>query len=141
MRRHLIFAFVTLVLAAGCLHAQSVSLKANVPFDFIVGDTMLPAGTYTVKPIGVQRETVLLRSDEVENAIFVVPCSSAVDRKDHDSELVFQVSRGRHSLWQIWTHNYEDGRQLSVRLNESPQEGAAGSDVTVTRVTAITIQP
>ena len=141
MRQRLTVAFVTLLLAAGCLHAQSVSLKANVPFDFMVGDTMLPAGAYTIKPIGVRGDIVLLRNRKLENAVYVVPCASAMDRKEHDSELVFQISSGKHTLWQIWTHDYQDGRELSVRPNENQEACAAGSSAAVTKVTAIAIQP
>jgi hypothetical protein len=133
--------FATFLLVAGCLHAQSVSLRANIPFDFFVGDTMLPAGAYTIKPIGVRGDIVLLRNTTLEKAIFIVSCASAMDLKEHDSELVFQISNGRHTLWQIWTHDYQDGRELSVRPDESQETCTAGSSAAVTKVTAISIQP
>jgi hypothetical protein len=34
---------------AGTSFAQSNGVRANVPFDFTVGDKLLPAGTYTIK--------------------------------------------------------------------------------------------
>jgi hypothetical protein len=34
---------------AGTSFAQSNGVRANVPFDFTVGDQLLPAGTYTIK--------------------------------------------------------------------------------------------
>jgi hypothetical protein len=34
---------------AGISFAQSNGVRANVPFDFTVGDKLLPAGTYTIK--------------------------------------------------------------------------------------------
>ena len=34
---------------AGTSLAQSNGVRANVPFDFTVGDKLLPAGTYTIK--------------------------------------------------------------------------------------------
>ncbi len=34
---------------AGTSFAQSRGVKANVPFDFTVGNKLLPAGTYTIK--------------------------------------------------------------------------------------------
>src|ERR1700684_4128171 len=37
------------VAMAGTSFAQSNGVRANVPFDFTVGDKLLPAGTYTIK--------------------------------------------------------------------------------------------
>jgi hypothetical protein len=34
---------------AGTSFAQSTGVRANVPFDFTVGNKLLPAGTYTIK--------------------------------------------------------------------------------------------
>ena len=34
---------------AGTSFAQSSGVRANVPFDFTVGNKLLPAGTYTIK--------------------------------------------------------------------------------------------
>jgi hypothetical protein len=34
---------------AGTSFAQSTGVQANVPFDFTVGNKLLPAGTYTIK--------------------------------------------------------------------------------------------
>jgi hypothetical protein len=34
---------------AGASFAQSTGVRANVPFDFTVGNKLLPAGTYTIK--------------------------------------------------------------------------------------------
>ena len=48
-----ITAIALLVIAnfamAGTSFAQSKVVRANVPFDFTVGDKLLPAGTYTIK--------------------------------------------------------------------------------------------
>jgi hypothetical protein len=43
-----VFAIATLALA-GQSFAQSKRAQATVPFDFTVGEKMLPAGTYTIK--------------------------------------------------------------------------------------------
>jgi hypothetical protein len=43
-----LFAIANFALA-GSSFAQSNGVRANVPFDFSVGDKLLPAGTYTIK--------------------------------------------------------------------------------------------
>ena len=142
MSKRLMFVFATLILVTGCLHAQSVGLRVNVPFEFVAGNTVLPPGTYTIKPIGVRADIVLLRSmDDPKNAVFIVPCAADRKEKEHDSELVFQVSGGRYSLWQIWTRDYDDGREFFVKPTETQEANVADSHVVVIKATAIAIQP
>ena len=46
-------ASLVLALAAMSVHAQSVRLMANIPFNFTVKNRTLPAGEYTVEPIQI----------------------------------------------------------------------------------------
>ncbi|HEX5736007.1 MAG TPA: hypothetical protein VF131_24480 [Blastocatellia bacterium] len=46
-------ASLVLMLAAISVHAQSVRLMANIPFNFTVKNRTLPAGEYTVEPIQI----------------------------------------------------------------------------------------
>ncbi|MGA2048539.1 MAG: hypothetical protein ABSG96_12640 [Terracidiphilus sp.] len=45
-----LFTIATLVAATGLL-AQQPALKADIPFNFTVGDTSMPAGEYTITSI------------------------------------------------------------------------------------------
>jgi hypothetical protein len=51
MKRITAIAFLAIAnfAMAGTSFAQSNGVRANVPFDFTVGDKLLPAGTYTIK--------------------------------------------------------------------------------------------
>ncbi len=40
---------LTVLLLATAAHAQQTNVKADVPFDFVVGDRAYSAGEYTVK--------------------------------------------------------------------------------------------
>ena len=141
MRKQLLCVLATLFFVAGGLHAQTATVTAYIPFDFVVENTVFPAGTYTIKPIGVGGNALLLRSEDVKNAIFIRLHSYVVDRTEHDSELVFQVSGGRYSLWQIWTRDYDDGREFFVKPTETQEANVADSHVVVIKATAIAIQP
>ena len=52
MKRITAIAFLAIAnfAMAGSSFAQSNGVRANVPFDFTVGNDLLPAGTYTIKP-------------------------------------------------------------------------------------------
>jgi hypothetical protein len=113
VKKQLLIVFATLFLTAGALHAQSVTVKASIPFDFVVGDSALHAGTYTIRPIN-GGSTMMLRSADVnEKAILMAPCTCAYSAR-HEDELVFKVIGGRYFLWQIWTAGYDTGRELSI---------------------------
>ena len=50
MKKQLLVAVVVVLALAGAMpaYAQGTVSRVNVPFGFIVGDTLLPAGTYVV---------------------------------------------------------------------------------------------
>jgi len=139
MRKQLMFVFAALILASGSIYAQSATLKAHIPFDFVVENTVLPAGTYSVTPMGAGGAAIRLRSTALKNDIFIMPSSSAVDRAEHESELLFQFSGGQYSLWQIWTQNYSEGREFLVKSHDSQVPNVAPSSVIV--IKAATVLP
>jgi len=51
MKRITAIAFLAIAnfATAGTSFAQSTGVRANVPFDFTVGNKLFPAGTYTIK--------------------------------------------------------------------------------------------
>jgi len=125
MKKHLLFVFASLLLAASTVHAQSVPLKADIPFDFVIGNTILHAGTYTIQPLNTDESVILLRSLDRKDGMLIAPCASASDRTQHETKLVFQVADGKYFLWQIWTQGYDEGRELSVKPPETQEANFA----------------
>ena len=123
MRKHLLFVFASLLLAAGTVHAQSVPLKADIPFDFVVGNTIMRAGKYTIQPVNTDGSVVELRTSDGKDGFLLAPCAS--DRAQHENKLVFQVADGQYFLWQIWTQGYDEGRELSIRPPETQETNFA----------------
>lgn len=101
MRKHLLFILASLFLVVGCVHAQSVTLTANIPFDFVGGNTIMHAGTYTIRPMNTNESVAELRSLDLKAGMLLAPCASASDRAQHETKLVFQVADGQYFLWQI----------------------------------------
>lgn len=94
------------LLFAGTAVAQrwsSPQLITNVPFDFVVNDTTLPAGTYIVKTHTTGYALMIQNRDHPEhstmvnnNIILLAP------RTTHDSaKLVFSLNNGEHVLHQV----------------------------------------
>jgi len=140
MSKPLVLFFATFFLVSGSVHAQSASrLKANIPFDFYVGSTAFTAGTYTIKPVGVGGDAVVFRSTDSREAMIVPAWTYALDREEHDSELVFQVSGDRYSLWQLYTEGYSEGLEFYIAY--TPTQEASGAQPQLVVIKATLIEP
>jgi hypothetical protein len=78
--------------------AQQPALKANIPFDFRVGDTWMPAGEYTIS--SPQREIVQLRSADLAKTATIVSSQSSHE-SDSGSELVFDKYGNQYFLHRV----------------------------------------
>ena len=119
-RRSLVAIAVLTFLVATCAFAQiSTQIKANIPFDFAAGKTILPAGDYTLSSQAVGYPTMyLLQGDGGRSGIFLL--TFTVQRKDLEeprAELVFHRYGDRYFLAQVWMDNGA-GRQLPVSKEE-----------------------
>jgi hypothetical protein len=135
MKKHLLFVFASFFLVAGSVHAQSVPLKADIPFDFVVGNTIMHAGTYTIQPLNVDGSVVLLRSLDLKDGMLIAPSASASDRAQHENTLVFQIADGQYFLWQIWTQGYDEGRELAIRPPRTQEANIVPPHVVVVTAT------
>ena len=132
MKKQLLFVFASFLVVAGSLHAQSVPLKADIPFNFVVGNSTYHAGAYTIKPLGINGYPVQLQSADLNDSVLITPCTCASETAaQHESKLVFQLVNGRYFLWQIWTQGYDAGRQLSIRRSEMYEANLASAQQVV----------
>ena len=75
---------------------------AQIPFDFWIDDTHLPAGEYALYP-ALRLDTLLLLRNTKTSAqeqIFLVPTGDAVANGDY--KLVFVTRAGQHYLREVW---------------------------------------
>jgi hypothetical protein len=115
-----LLAVFGLVLVAACANAQT--LKANVPFDFVVDKATLSAGAYTIQQIsnGAGTDILHLKADAGKGNMLIVP-----NRKDRSAEpseksmLVFHRYGGTYFLSQIWTQGDNAARVLKVSPREA----------------------
>ena len=70
----LIVSFFVAALAPVAVWAQTTRLlNVDIPFQFRVGNTLLPAGKYTVEPVDVNEPDVLMFRGINSNAVAIVP--------------------------------------------------------------------
>lgn len=104
---------VLLALGVGAAAAQSTEpLNFRAPFGFVVGDSVLPAGEYTVRVVSIPG-LLAIRSAGGDVSAFInsVPLQKSVTEDRY--RLVFHRYGAHYYLSEIWTPGYRIGRTLS----------------------------
>jgi hypothetical protein len=120
---------VIFVLAVGSIAAQGQQmLKANVPFDFTIGNTHLSSGTYIVSQVGSEAEAWYDSNGKGVALFLTTPMSDpTVDL----SRYVLQFNRngGEYILSEVWTG--QRGHEVRANGKKIRLAKAAESDRTL----------
>ena len=105
---------LSLLLAAGSAMAQKGGLRADVPFNFTVNGTTMPAGSYTVSKTGEGITSLTIRSDNDNAVKFVTPHRVESPKIADRTKLVFHCYSGRDHcfLYQLWVEGEAAGQEL-----------------------------
>jgi hypothetical protein len=105
---------------AGTSFAQSNGVRATVPFDFTVGDRLLPSGTYTIQTQPRDAHLIVIRSHDKPIATL-----SLVNPDDNKSPnggmLLFHKYGGQYFLSEILC----DRAGMNVEISPSKMEKRA----------------
>jgi hypothetical protein len=119
---------------------SDVTIKANVPYAFVVGDTTLPAGEYTIRVAEGFSGVLMIRSDTGKTTVLFetepVTASSPGDK----NELVFDKIGDTYFLSQVFVSGDDSGSQLlKSKMQRRLEEG--GSTATAHKSNAVTRIP
>ncbi len=109
------FQMLTLLLMLGVTSAHALTMTedkvvANIPFDFTVGQTTLPAGEYVVRRIASPAALLVQNKETYEAASVLV--NAVEDRSSlGEAKLVFDRHGNEHFLSQVWSGNLT-GREI-----------------------------
>lgn len=115
---------IALMAALVSAHAQAtVSVVANIPFEFAVGGKTLAAGEYSVRDFTDTGNALLIRSRDSKNA--AVRLTNSIQKRDapQQSKLIFHRYGQRYFLSEVWTQGERTGRQLQKSSEERAMEG------------------
>jgi hypothetical protein len=109
-----------LLLVAACANAQSVNVNANVPFDFTVGKSILPAGEYSIQSLASATGTVLaIRGEDSAKNMLASANTAETLNPSPNSRLVFHKYGDKYFLAQIWLQGERTGREFKISRREA----------------------
>jgi len=132
-----------LMIAGFTVNAQGIKVKGDIPFDFVVGDTLMKAGEYTVDRINMPAGVMLVNGYETGDRV-----ARLVNRIEHNryaKETVLIFNRYRDNggevstyLSQLWVAGMPTGYEfLKGRSERDAAARAATRDIITLVVTRI----
>lgn len=120
----------TVVLLGGLSVSASAQCGGNplithIPFQFSIGNAMLPAGEYLVKCLGLDQHQVMFQSADGK-ATAIVPMVVVRGPSDERARLVFHRYGTRYFLVQAWTGG-GNGLELPTTRAEAAARELAGT--------------
>jgi len=115
-RKLAIVAGLFVAMGPGLLAQEIVAMHANIPFDFRVGDKLVPSGTYLIQANGT---AITLREEDgrvVAVSFMTIPESRLAPLAD--GKLVFNRYGNDYFLASIWTPDSKEGRSLPQTRQE-----------------------
>jgi hypothetical protein len=140
MKRHAfsLISLLSLLLVAGSAIAQTIHVRANIPFNFAVGNKTFPAGTYDVGSIGDGDTKMLLLQARDSNSSMMVGSNAAQNVRPADkTKLVFNQYGNRYFLSQIWVVGETRGHQLQKSSREKEVATELAKDASQQRVEVV----
>lgn len=119
----------TVLLFAATANAQTAArfIQVDVPFEFQVGNTVLPPGDYTIAR--ASSNILILRDSQERVVASMVTTQAQALSAPHAPKLVFYTDGGRNVLARIWTADSRYGYELSVARNHSAYAKARITEV------------
>jgi hypothetical protein len=111
------------VLASTRVARAQETMRVNIPFDFVAGNTSLPAGEYSVETSGPTHTLLLIDRKDASTSALIITNAAVSAEPQSESKLIFNRYGDRYFLSQVWTAGYSTGRQLlkSAREKEMAQ--------------------
>ena len=106
---------LTLLFAASAVSAKGQSIqrvKADIPFEFVVGDKTLAAGEYWVSSTNQDGTALRIRNENTATTAMRLTNPIEPRRSDTRSRLVFHRYGQTYFLAEVWTGGDAIGRQL-----------------------------
>lgn len=134
MKKQLLsFVALGLLFMTASAYAQTIKVKANIPFDFVVDKRPMPKGEYNVDTFGSQGSNFLLIQSADGSAKKIEgghACESALGATE--SKMVFHKYGNQYFLTQVWSANAGSGYEFQPgKLEKELASASTASNVVV----------
>jgi hypothetical protein len=103
------------LLMSAAAPAQTTQLKVTVPFEFIAGDTVLPAGDYDVHSTGLWGGKALsIQNVTSRVGTILLSTWSQLAKTSESNKLVFYRYGQKYFLAEVWTVSTNIGRKMPL---------------------------
>lgn len=109
---------------ASIARADDHMVTANVPFDFTVGDSRMPAGRYVITTMGANAAVVAIVGADARHSMYISTIPRAAKDQTAPPQLVFEKIDNRYVLIQI-TLEGSDGHRTVVAPASAKREMVA----------------
>jgi hypothetical protein len=109
--RSVLFVLAAILLVPAA-RAQQKGVKADVPFDFIVGNRAYHAGEYTLKTSPNDVGIIRIENTNEVSSTFMPSNSCSSGTPSTETKLVFHRIGGHYFLYQVWTAGNLTGREF-----------------------------
>ncbi len=138
--RFFAMASLLITLSVGSSYADPLGfgVRANIPFDFVVGTKTLPQGTYTVKLLETSHNMIVIRGqDNNEAAVAISITVSTEDTEDNSPKLIFHRYGDQYFLSQVWSGARLAGRELPKTPREREHMAKNASEPEIVSIAAL----
>jgi hypothetical protein len=133
-----LISLLSLLLVAGSAIAQTVRVRADIPFNFAVGSKTYPAGTYSIGTIGDRDDKVLLMKAADGSASMAIISNAAENLTAADkTKLVFSRYGNQYFLSQVWLYGATRGHQIPKSDREKEVAKAMARSLATKRVEVV----
>jgi hypothetical protein len=109
LKQQLMAVAIFAALACTGLHAQSLDMRATIPFDFHAGDRLMPAGEYIIHENG---PVVFLREADSGRPAPILLTIGADRLDSQEAHLEFNHYGSEYFLTAVWNSFTRDGRRM-----------------------------
>ena len=121
-----LISLLSLLLVAGSAIAQTIHVRGDIPFNFVVGNKTYPAGTYDVGSIDIRNSRTLLLKARDGNASAMINSNAAESLTPaNQTKLIFNRYGNQYFLSQVWVN----GARLGHQLPKSSREKEIAKDI------------
>lgn len=104
----------SMAVAAPAQSSGRTRLIANIPFQFSVGDKLLPAGEYTVVQVNPTSDHAVLQLRSRDGSVSaMVQTNAAISKATENAKLVFNRYGNKYFFAQAWIDGERNGLQAS----------------------------